>query len=429
MKALTHFWIVVLLAMVSCTTVANSNSVILKADRLLHVESGQLVTPGVLVIEGDKIAAVNPDHLPDGVKVIELGNTTLLPGLIDMHTHLSMDLEGDWTHAAVTQSPADNALRGVRNARKTLLTGFTTVRDLGASGFADVALMRAVHRGFIDGPDIFPSAHALGITGGHCDVTGLAPGIAEMGPREGVADGKAAVLQALRYQIKQGAKVIKVCATAGVMSMEGSVGAQQYSNEELNIIVAEARRQGIKVAAHAHGSEGILAAVEAGVNSIEHGTILNQNIIRAMKKRDTFLVPTVYLIETFDLSAVPELIRQKAEIIGQEAFKGLQLAIREQVPIAYGTDAGVFPHGDNGKQFAVLVKHGMSSADAIRSATVNAATLLGVNDRGRIAAGLRADVIAVAGNPLTDIRAMEAIQFVMKAGSIYTPATPAALSN
>ncbi|NIB38421.1 amidohydrolase family protein [Pseudomaricurvus alkylphenolicus] len=411
----------ILAATLSAAVSSANNTLVLTADRLLDVETGKLLSPGVVVVKDKQIVAVNPDQLPESAEIVALGDATLLPGLIDMHTHITQEMMDDWGHAPVTQAPTDAALRGARNAQKTLHAGFTTIRDLGAGGFADVAVMRAINSGIIEGPDIFPSAHAVGITGGHCDVTGLVPEVAEKGPEQGVADGKEAILRAIRYQIKHGAKVIKTCATAGVMSRGASVGNQQYSDEELHTIVAEASRQGVKVAAHAHGINGILAAVEAGVDSIEHGTIMTRKIARAMKKNGTFLVPTVYLIETFDLTSVPDDIRKKAAVIGREAYAGLELAIREQVPIAYGTDTGVIPHGDNGKQFAVLVNHGMSPINAIRSATLNAAKLLGVEDRGRLAPGLRADIIAVTGNPLKDIQAMESAQFVMKEGRIYLP--------
>lgn len=417
-NVLTRLWILILLTTISHIVPATNDKVVLKANRLLDVESGELLQPGIVVVEGEKVVAVNPPALPAEAEVIALGDVTLLPGLIDVHTHLTMDFDGDW-QSALTQDAAFHALRGAKNAKQTLLAGFTTVRDLGAGGFADVALMHAIHKGFVDGPDIFPSAHAIGITGGHCDIIGFAPGILELTPREGVADGKAAILQAVRYQIKHGAKVIKTCATAGVLSMEGPVGAQQYSDEELKIVVEEAHRHGLKVAAHAHGDQGILTAVKSGVDSIEHGTMLTRKTALTMKKKGAFLVPTVYLTKVFDLNMVPETIREKAKTIGKHAMTGLELAIDQQVPIAYGTDAGVFPHGDNGKQFAVLVEHGMTPIDAIRTATVNATTLLGVGDRGKIASGLRADIIAVPGNPLKDIRAIESVQFVMKAGKIY----------
>ncbi len=403
---------------VSVSTVA-ADPIVLRAARLLDVDSGKIVSPAVLIIDAQRITAVNPERTPAGAETIDLGDVTLLPGLMDMHTHLTSDLQGDWVHRGVKETAADGALRGARNGRVTLLAGFTTVRNLGSSGFSGVALRRAVERGTIDGPRIFPAAHALGITGGHCDTTGYAPGILEGGPEQGVADGTAEVLKAVRYQIKHGAKVIKTCATAGVLSFEGPVGAQQYSEDELRVMVEEAARHDIKVAAHAHGSDGILAAVRAGVASIEHGSMLTDEIIAEMKTRGTYLVPTTYLVEAIDMDNLPPPVRAKAEFITPHAVNSLRRAIAAGVRIAFGTDAGVYPHGDNAKEFAVLVERGMSPIEAIRSATIHSADLLGVADRGRLKAGFLADVIAVPGNPLEEIRALEEVVFVMKGGNVY----------
>jgi imidazolonepropionase-like amidohydrolase len=392
--------------------------IVLRAARMLDVKTGRMVSPAVIVVEKDRIKSVNPANVPSG-QTIDLGNVTLLPGLIDMHTHLSFDIEGNWLHRAVTDTAGDWALRGARNARKTLLAGFTTVRDVGSGDFVDVALMRAIDQDFIPGPRMFPAGHSIGITGGHCDTTGYAPGVLERGPESGVADGSEAALKAVRYQIKHGAKVIKVCATAGVLSLEGPVGAQQLSEVELRTIVEEAARHGLKVAAHAHGTEGIIAAVKAGVASIEHGSLLNDEAINSMKERGTYLVPTTYLAQAIRMDLLPPPIRSKAEYILPRARQSLQLAIKSGVKIAFGTDAAVYPHGDNAKEFAVLVERGMTSAEAIRTATVNAADLLGVADRGNIAPGLLADLVAVPSNPLENIRALENVQFVMKGGQIY----------
>jgi imidazolonepropionase-like amidohydrolase len=408
----------VLLFLLGASAAHAQEAVVLRADRMLDVDRGKIVKDAVVVIEGDRIKSVGPRDVPAGAQRIDLPGMTLLPGLIDMHTHLSFDLEGDWFNAPVKKTAADFAIQGTRNARRTLLAGFTTVRDVGSGYFADVALMRAVEKGVIDGPRIFPAGHALGITGGHGDVTGFAPGILERGPESGIADGPDEVTKAVRYQIKHGAKVIKVIATAGVLSFESGVGEQQYSEEELRAIVEEARRHGVKVAAHAHGTEGIIAAVRAGVDSIEHGSMLDDEAIRRMKEKGTYLVPTTYLGDAIAPERLPPGIRQKAEYIIPIARESLRRAIREDVRIAFGTDAAVFPHGDNAKEFAVLVDCGMTPLEAIRTATINAADLLGVDDRGVIAAGKLADLVAVPGNPLDDIRVLENVQFVMQGGRL-----------
>ncbi len=293
------------------------------------------------------------------------------------------------------------------------------MRDIWAQGFSDIALMRAIEHGLVEGPRMFPSGHGLSITGGHCEITGFAPGILEAGPERGVADGVDEVLKAIRYQIKHGAKVIKICATAGVLSFEGPVGAQQYSREELDAIVQEAARHGVKVAAHAHGADGILAATLAGVASIEHGSELNDEIFRAMKENGTYLVPTTYIADAIDPETLPDVLAAKARYILPIAKESLRKAIRAKVPIAFGTDSGVYPHGENAKEFAALVDRGMSPIEAIRSATVNCADLLGVDDRGMIAEGLLADIIAVPGDPLQKITVLEDVQFVMKGGKVY----------
>ena len=392
---------------------------VIRADRMLDVDSGEISGPVSIVVADGKIAAVNPDRTPRGAEVIDLGDVTLLPGLMDMHTHITGDLEGEWVHRGVTETTVDAGLRGVRNAKRTLMAGFTTIRNVGASGFTAVSLHKAIERGFFPGPRIVSAGHSLGITGGHCDATGYKPGLIENDYRQGIADGPVEVTKAVRYQIKHGAKVIKACATAGVLSFEGPVGAQQYNQEELEAIVAEAALHGIKVAGHAHGSEGILAAVKAGFASIEHGSMLTDEIIAEMKARGTYLVPTTYLVGAIDMDNLPPVIRAKAESILPLAVESVKKAIREGVNIAFGTDAAVIPHGDNGKEFAVLVDRGMTPLHAIQSATINAADLLGVEDRGRLKEGLLADIIAVPGNPLDEISVLENVAFVMKGGMVY----------
>ena len=419
---MTRFaFLFVLMALIQgiATPVARAETVVIRAGGYLDVEKGRLISPATVVVEDGRITAVNPKSVPGDARAIDLGKLILLPGLMDMHTHLTLDIEGDWVNVPVKTLPADWALRGARNARRTLHAGFTTVREAGAGGFTDVSLMHAIDRDFIPGPRIIPVGHALSITGGHCEVTGFSPGILEAGPRQGVADGVAEVLKAVRYQIKHGAKAIKICATAGVLSFEGPVGAQQYSEEEMRAIAEEAHRHGVIVAAHAHGSAGILAAVRAGIDTIEHGSILTDEILDLMKQKGTYLVPQLYLLESIDRDSLPPPILAKFDDLAPRMRDSFGLALKSGVKIAFGTDSGVFPHGDNAKELTARVEQGMSPIETIRGATIHAADLLGVDDRGAIKAGLLADIIAVDGDPLKDITVLEDVRFVMKGGAVY----------
>ena len=389
---------------------------VLRAARMLDVETGEMHTDAVLVVEDGVITAVNPENVPHSMHDMDLGDVTLLPGFIDAHTHLAGQISATSFTDAVTRTEAYGAYNAVLYGGRTVRAGFTTVRDYG--GDVTVELGHAVERGDIVGPRVIPSRSALGITGGHCDVTGFAPGVREGGIEEGVADGPWEVVEAVRYQIKHGAKVIKTCATAGVLSMEGPVGAQQYTLEEMTAMVEEAARHGIKVAAHAHGPEGILAAVQAGVASIEHGSVLTDEIMDLMIEKGTYLVPTTYLADRIDFDALPPLVRGKAEEILPVMRVSLQRAIERGVPIAFGTDAGVYPHGENAGEFGIYVQLGMSELDALRTATVHAADLLDTPDRGRLAEGMLADIIAVPGNPLDDIEVTTDVRFVMLGGRV-----------
>ena len=398
-----------------------SEVTLLHAARLLDVRSGVLERDAWVsvrdgVIEG--IAFGTRPGIDAGVRVVELGERTLLPGLMDAHVHLGGTLEGDFVHRSVKETPVDAALRGVEHCRVTLHAGFTTVRNVGSAGFVDVALDRAVERGDIEGPDIVPCGHSIGITGGHADETGWAPDILEAGPDEGIVDGVDECLRAVRYQIKHGARAIKCVATAGVLSHEEQVGAQQLNDEELLAIMQEAHRHGVKVAAHAHGTQGIRAAVLAGVDSIEHGSLLDDETIALMKERGTWLVPTTYLGEAIDLDNLPPLLRRKAEWVLPRARESLRAAIAGGVRVAFGTDAAVYPHGHNAREFAVLVRLGMTPLEAIRAATLYDAELLDVPDRGVLEVGKRADVVAVPGDPLADVTALERVDFVMQAGRV-----------
>jgi imidazolonepropionase-like amidohydrolase len=403
-----------------------ANKTILRSARLLDVDAGRLITPASVLIEGDRIAAVGVTNPPRDAEVVDLGDVTLLPGLMDMELNLLMGGPAG-PMASVQDDPALKTLRGVLNARTTLLAGFTTVRNLGlfvqtGGLLLDVALMRAIDAGWIDGPRVVPAGHAITPTGGHLDPTmfqGLAPGIMPLSVEEGICDGVEQVRRAVRYQIKYGAQVIKVCASGGVMSLTGSPGAQHFSDDELRAIVDEAHRRGIKVAAHAHGDQGIRAGVEAGIDCIEHGSLMSKETMEFMIKRGTFLVATSYLAEGLDVSRVHPALRAKAEEVFPQAKENLRRAIKAGMRIACGTDAPAIPHGHNAKELWALVDRGMAPIDAIRAATLVSQDLIGVNDRARIKPGLLADIIAVPGNPLDDIEVTQDVRFVMKGGRIY----------
>lgn len=391
-----------------------------RAARMLDVVAGKIVANPEIEVVADRIVAVRTatGPWPAGDVVIDLGDVTVAPGLVDCHTHLAFELDATSALRPVLDTPADIAIQGVKNARTTLLAGITTVRDLGSSGFTDVALMRAVERGDVVGPWIVPAGNAIGITGGHADVTGFAPGILPQSPADGVADGVDECLEAVRTQIKHGAKVIKIMATAGVLSFEEHVGAQQLSFDEMKAICDEAARHGVKVAAHAHGAEGLKAAIRAGVASIEHGSLVDDEAIALMLERGTYLVPTQYLLQRLDTSKLPEVWRRKAEWLFPRKDEGLRKAIARGVKIAFGTDAGVYPHGENARELATYVAHGMTPLAAIRSATSGACELLGLSDRGSIEVGKLADLVAVPGDPLQDVRAFERVSWVMHGGRV-----------
>jgi imidazolonepropionase-like amidohydrolase len=400
----------------------------LVSARMLDVTSGELVEPGDLLVEGDRIVAVAPDTVPADAVEVDLGDRCLLPGLMDMEVNLFM---GGPNHAnpmiPVQEDPALRTLRAVANGKRTLRAGFTTVRNLGlfvqtGGLLLDVALMKAIDMGWVDGPRIVPAGHAISPTGGHLDPTmfqKFAPHVLPLTVEEGIANGISEVRKAVRYQIKYGAQLIKVSASGGVMSHTGPAGARQYSTEELEAIVDEAHRAGLKVAAHCHGDEAIRVAVECGIDCIEHGSLMSDETLDLFIERDTFLVATTYLADGMDVShAAPELQAKAAEVFPR-ARETISKAIQRGAKVACGTDAPAIPHGRNAKELLALVDRGMTPLQAIRAATTVAAELIDVDDRGRLDAGLLADVIAVDGNPLEDIGATERVPFVMKGGTIY----------
>ncbi len=395
---------------------------LVRAGHLLDVRTGKLLEGQTIVVTGDKItaiAATASTPVGSGDKVEDLGGMTVLPGLIDVHTHITMNTEFD-PYKELTNTNAKEAINGVVNAKKTLLAGFTSIRNVGAGGYTDVDLRDAVDAGQVDGPHMQVSGPALGITGGHCDENLLPYEYHQVG--EGVADGIAAVQQKVRQNIKYGATVIKVCATGGVLSKGDSLQASQYTLEEMKAIAADAHRLGLKVAAHAHGAQGILWASQAGIDSIEHGSFIDAAGIAEMKKNGTYLVPTLYLEDwMIENGHLPAFYQQKMKDAIAVAKPNIRKAYEAGVKIALGTDAAVYPHGLNGHELEVYVRDlGMTPLAAIQSATMNAADLMNWTDRaGSLEVGKWADIIAVEGNPLSDVRLLQDVKFVMKGGVVY----------
>jgi len=404
-----------------------AQSTLITAKGYIDVESGELITPANIVIQDGVIAAINPLTLPTDAEEIDLGDNILLPGFMDMHVHLDLDFGPNAFQIVVTESGSKGALRAAKNAEISLMAGFTTVRNMGQVHYTnemiDVATAEAIEEGWFVGSRIIPAGHMITILGGHGDLSmgqGLAENILNLGPEKGVISGADEATHATRYQIKHGAKVIKIHATAGVMSTEESVGAQQLSNEEMNAIVEEARRHNMPVGAHAHGTEGIKNAIRAGVSSIEHGSMLDDEAIQMMIDYDVFLVPTTGLIDLIPLDMLPPQNREKAEYVFPFAKQSLANAIDAGVKIALGSDAPVLLHGKNAYEIIAMVNRGMSSADALRSATMHPAALIQMDEElGQIKGGMIADIIAVSENPLDNIATVEQVNFVMKGGIVY----------
>ncbi|MEP3891822.1 MAG: amidohydrolase family protein [Hellea sp.] len=399
---------------------------IIHAGEMLNVETGEVLKDQFIIIDGDRIRDIvtlrdMEDMDDEEVEFIDLSNMTVLPGLSDSHVHLTGDANTHGYKRLAVSTPRA-AITGVRNAQRTLMAGFTTVRNLGAPGFTDVALMEAIEAGDVPGPRILPAGRSIGITGGHCDSNLLPYEYGDIAG--GVADGPWGVRKKVRENKKYGAKLIKFCATGGVLSKGTKVGAQQFSFEEMKAIVDEAHMLGLKVAAHAHGTDGINTAIKAGVDSIEHSSFISDEGIGAAKTKGTYLSMDVYnsdyILTEGKKAGILEESLAKERVVGKKQRQRFQAAVKAGAKMAFGSDAGVYPHGDNGNQFAYMVKWGMTPLQAIQASTLNNAELFGMSaDIGSIDKGKYADLVAVSENPLKDISVLEDVRFVMKNGEIY----------
>jgi len=400
---------------------------VLKAAHLFDSVSGKLVDHGVVVVVGKKIQAVGPDaKIPDGAQTIDLGDATLVPGFIDAHVHMSGVSSDNWYqdwYNGVMRFPTEQALYGAHYAKVTLEAGITTVRDLGSTDYIALSLRNAINAGMIPGPRMLVSNYAVGSTGGHADQDPVPPQkIAVATPMQGVCNGPEECREAVRYQIKYGANVIKFMPSGGVLSLADPVDNVQLTQEEMNAIVGEAHAWGRKVAAHCHGDRAAKMAIAAGVDSIEHGSFLQEDTLREMKKKHVFLVPTLFAgywtgqhLDTF-----PPSIAVKAKAASAAVQQMFRNAVKIGVPVAMGTDAGVEPHGLNAKEFSLMTSYGMAPEQVLVAGTANGAELLGLADQtGSLTAGKFADIVAVPGNPLSNMAATEHPVLVMKEGTLY----------
>ena len=418
------FLAAIILMTFSFSVAAGEEIIVLKATRLVDVQKGKLIKNAIVVIVGNKIESVNPRRLPKESRVIDLGDVTLMPGLMDMHRHLTSVISKNRYLERFTLNPSDHTIRAVANAEKALMMGFTSVRNVGDRAGATVALRNAINKGVVPGPRIFTAGRSIATTGGHADPTNGTRDdlMGDPGPKEGVINGPYDARKAVRQRYKETSDLIKITATGGVMSVATSGQNPQFTDDELEAIITTAREYGLPVAAHAHGIEGMKRAIRAGVNSIEHGTFIDDDAVKLMKQNGTVLVPTLTVAEWATEKAkeegyFPEVVRKKAAQVGPVTKKALELAYRGGVNIVFGTD---FSGDNNLGEFALMVKAGMKPMDTIIAATLNAAQLQRVDDKlGSIETGKLADIVAVKGNPIDDIRAMENMMFVMKNGKIY----------
>ena len=406
---------------------AQTKITVIKAGKLLDTENGKVLENQMILIENDTIKQVaSKINIPADAIVIDLSKAFVLPGLIDCHTHITGQPSGDYYGDIFRKTPVDYAITAHIYAKRTLEAGFTTCRDVGAPGFVDVALRNAINSGDVEGPRLLVATLFIGSTGSHGDLNGFSPYLDWRFPKEmsGVANGVDELRKQVRYNVKYGADVIKFGASAGVLTEEESVGAPQFTQEEMNAIVDEAKLWGRKACAHAHGAEAIKMAVKAGVASIEHGSLIDDEGIQLMKQHGTYLVADIYnddyILSEYAKLGFPEKIINKEKMVGKLQRENFAKAVKAGVKVAFGTDAGVYPHGWNGKQFYYMVKYGLTPVQAIQAATINAADLLGWKDKvGSVTAGKYADIVAVQNSPLDDIKALENISFVMKGGVVY----------
>jgi imidazolonepropionase-like amidohydrolase len=400
-------------------------AIVLRAARMFDGKSDNVVEPGLVVISKGKIQQVGGSSVPPGAEVIEFGDATLLPGFIDAHTHLSMPFNPDFAAQELLNlktTVAEEALLGSVNARKTLMGGFTTVRDVGSSDFIDIGLRNAIAKGAIVGPRMLVAVHAIGATGGHCDNGGFKYGLfgRETNFEDGVINSPDQARAAVRLNVKYGADVIKTCATGGVMSLTDDVDTPQLTQAELDALVDEAHALRRKTAAHAHGASGAKRAIKAGIDSIEHGTFLDDEAMRMMRERGTYLVPTLMVRTGIRESKLPPVVQVKADAAMAQADNMMRRAVQMGVKIALGTDAAVYPHGNNAGEFGLMCADGLTPVQSLRAGMSSAADLLGLTAKiGTLEAGKIADVVAVPGDPLQNIHNTEAVFFVMKEGVIY----------
>jgi imidazolonepropionase-like amidohydrolase len=416
---------VVALFCLAAADVASAQTYVVRAAHIFDSTTGTISSPGLVVVANGKIQSVG-GAVPPGAEVIDLGDSTLLPGFIDAHTHLTMDFNPDYNGAmlkGLQMTIPEMAIRATANARKTLMAGFTTVRDVGSSEFLDVGLRNAINSGITPGPRMLVAVHALGSTGGHCDdQDSFRHGLFghESGIEDGVINTPDDARRAVRFNIKYGADVIKTCASGGVLSPTDEVDVPQLSQAELNALVEEAHTLHRKTAAHAHGAEAAKRAIRAGIDSIEHGTFLDDEALKMMHDHGTFLVPTLTVRVGIAESKFPPLVQAKADAAIRQQDGMLKRAVALGVKVALGTDAAVFPHGENALEFSFMAADGLAPAQSLMAGTSAGAELLGLSNKvGALKPGLLADIVAVPGNPVDDIKVTQQVMFVMKEGVIY----------